>query len=190
MPRDAPVTMAIFPSSLTCMALPFRKVFQVTLYVLLRQNHVGSQRLTGTVAGAITLRATFQAEGQNITPTVAPSRVTRLLRSAPVIRSVEVTKSGSSFEIIVRGFSNPRQVTQATFRFTAASGANLQTLELTLPMTALSDQWFQGQDSQQFGGQFTLRQAFTVQGDIRAISAVSVVLSNAVGASQPSSTPF
>ena len=57
-------------------------------------------------------------------------------------------------------------------------------------MTALSDQWFQGQDSQQFGGQFTLRQAFTVQGDVRAISAVSVVLSNAVGASQPSSTPF
>jgi len=145
---------------------------------------------TGTVAGAITLGATFKAEGQNITPTPDPSRVTRLLRSAPVIRSVEVTKSGSSFEIIVRGFSNPRQVTQATFRFTAASGANLQTLELTLPMTALSDQWFLGQESQQFGGQFTLRQAFTVQGDIRAISAVSVVLSNAVGASQPSSTPF
>jgi hypothetical protein len=145
---------------------------------------------TGTVAGTITLRATFQAGGRDITPTPAPVKVSRLLRAAPVIRSVQVERTSAGFDVVIKGFSSPRQVTQASFRFTPAAGANLQTTELTVPLTALADQWFLGQESAQYGSQFTLRQPFTVQGDSRAISAVSVTLANSVGASPAASAGF
>jgi hypothetical protein len=139
------------------------------------------------VAGAITLRATLQAGGRNITPSPAPVKVSRLLRSAPVIRSVQVERTSSGFDVVIKGFSTPRQITQATFRFTPAAGANLQTTELTLPLTTVADPWFQGQESGQYGSQFTLRQPFSVQGDSRAVSAVSVTLTNSVGSSQAAS---
>ncbi len=142
---------------------------------------------SGTVAGAITLRATLQAGGRNITPSPAPVKVSRLLRSAPVIRSVQVERTSSGFDVVIKGFSTPRQITQATFRFTPAAGANLQTTELTLPLTTVADPWFQGQESGQYGSQFTLRQPFSVQGDSRAVSAVSVTLTNSVGSSQAAS---
>jgi len=139
---------------------------------------------TGTVAGTITLSAAFRADGRDVTPSPAPTQVVRVLRSAPFIRSLEVVKTGAGFDVYVRGYSTPRQVTQATFRFAAASGGNLQTSELTLQMTQLADPWFGGQESAQYGSQFTLRQSFTVNGDIRAIGSVSLTLSNSVGSSQ------
>jgi len=142
---------------------------------------------TGTVAGTITLRATFQTAGRNVTPSPAPVKVVRLLRSAPVIRSVQVERTGSGFDVVVKGLSTPRQVTQAAFRFNPAPAANLQTTEITLPMTTLSDRWYQDQGSSQYGSQFTLRQSFTVSGDPRAVSSVSVTLTNSVGSSQAAS---
>jgi hypothetical protein len=145
---------------------------------------------TGTVAGTITLRATLQTAGRTITPSPAPARVIRLLRSAPVIRSVQVERTGSGFDVVVKGFSTPRQVTQAAFRFSPASGANLQTTEITLPMTTLSDRWYQDPESRQYGSQFTLRQSFAVSGDVRAVGSVSVTLTNTVGSSQGVSAGF
>jgi len=139
---------------------------------------------TGTVAGTIRLRATFQTGGRDITPSPAPEKVSHVLRSAPVISTVQVeNKTTSSFEVVVKAFSTPRQITQATFRFTAAAGASLQTTEISLSMTDLANAWFQGQESRSYGSQFTLRQAFTVQGDLRAIGSLSVTLINSIGAS-------
>jgi hypothetical protein len=137
----------------------------------------------GTVAGTITLRATFREGSADVTPSPAPVKLIRLPRSAPVIRSVRTERTSSGFDVILTGFSPPRQVTQAVFRFTPAAGVNLQTTEISLPMTTLSDQWFQGQESRQYGSQFTLRQAFTVQGNLQAVSAVSVTLVNSSGSS-------
>jgi hypothetical protein len=107
-----------------------------------------------------------------------------------VIRSVQVERTGSGFDVVVKGFSTPRQVTQAAFRFSPASGANLQTTEITLPMTTLSDRWYQDPESRQYGSQFTLRQSFAVSGDVRAVGSVSVTLTNTVGSSQGVSAGF
>ena len=145
---------------------------------------------TGTVAGTITLRATLQVDGRDLTPSPAPVLTLRVLRAAPTIRSVQLRRTASGFDVLVTGFSTPREVTQATFRFTAAAGANLQTSELTLPMTQLATTWFQGQQSTQFGSQFLLTQSFTVQGDQNAVASVSVVLTNSVGSSQATSAVF
>jgi hypothetical protein len=145
---------------------------------------------TGTVAGTITLRVSLQAGGQDITPAPAPTQTVQIRRLAPVIRSVRLTRTSSGFDVLVTGFSTPREVTSATFRFSSAPDANLQTAEVTLPMTELAGPWYQSQESWQFGSQFTLRQSFTVQGDINAVAAVSVVLTNSVGSSQAVSASF
>jgi hypothetical protein len=145
---------------------------------------------TGTVAGTITLRVSLEAGGKDVTPTPAPTRTVRILRAAPVIPSVRLTRTSSGFEVLVTGFSTPREVTSATFRFSSAPDANLQTAEVTLPMTQLAGPWYQSQESWQFGSQFALRQSFTVQGDINAVAAVAVVLTNSVGSSQATSASF
>jgi hypothetical protein len=145
---------------------------------------------TGTVAGTITLRVTLQAGGKDITPAPAPTQTVRILRAAPVIRTVRVTRTSGGFDVLVTGFSTPREVTSATFRFSPAADANLQTTELTLPMTSLAGPWYQSQESAQYGSQFTLRQSFTVQGDTSAVATVSVVLTNSVGSSQAVSAGF
>jgi hypothetical protein len=145
---------------------------------------------TGTVAGTITLRVSLQAGGKDVTPAPAPTRTVRILRAAPVIRTVRLTRTSSGFEVLVTGFSTPREVTSATFRFSPALDANLQTAEVTLPMTQLAGPWYQSQESWQFGSQFALRQSFTVQGDINAVAAVAVVLTNSVGSSQAASASF
>jgi hypothetical protein len=103
---------------------------------------------------------------------------------------VRLTRISSGFEVLVTGFSTPREVTSATFRFSPAADANLQTTEVTLPMTQLAGPWYQSQESWQFGSQFTLRQSFTVQGDINAVAAVAVVFTNSVGSSQAASASF
>lgn len=95
-----------------------------------------------------------------------------------------MTRTASGFDVAITGFATPREVTQAVFRFTAASGANLQTTELTIPLSATSATWFSSDSARAFGSQFTYRQPFTLSGDSAAVSSLSVTLSNSVGASQ------
>jgi len=138
---------------------------------------------TGTVAGAIVLTPSFAAGGTPL-PGATP-RTIRILRSAPSLRSATVTRTATGFDVAITGFATPREVTQAVFRFTAATGANLQTTELTIPLNAASATWFSSDTSRPFGSQFTYRQPFTLAGDSAAVASVSVTLSNSVGASQP-----
>ena len=72
---------------------------------------------TGTVAGRIDLTTTrLLAAGQSILPSPAPVRSIQIPRSAPVISSVQVVRTSGGFDVQVRGFSTPRQVTQAHVR--------------------------------------------------------------------------
>jgi hypothetical protein len=112
-------------------------------------------------------------------------------RRAPTITSVTVgSRTASGFEIAIVGYSTPRSLSQAVFRFSPRAGSNVQGGDVTVNVTNQFTTWYQSTDSQQFGSQFRLRIPFTVQGDINAIGSVSVTLTNAVGTSAPSSTSF
>ena len=139
---------------------------------------------TGTLAGTIILTTSFSTGSTPVPGVIAP-RTIRVLRAAPSIRSATVTRTASGFDVTITAFSTPREVTQAVFRFTPSSGANLQTTELTLPLTAPASAWFTGDASRAYGGQFTYRQSFTLTGEANAIASLSVTLSNSTGASQP-----
>jgi hypothetical protein len=145
---------------------------------------------TGTVAGQIDLTLSFSAGGQNITPTIPPVRSVTIARAAPKINTVQVVRITGGFNILVTGYSTPRQVTQASFAFTAATGANLQTTQVTVPVDSVFTTWYTGNSSPQFGSQFLYTQPFTVQGEVSDITSVSVTLSNATGTSAAVSASF
>ena len=142
---------------------------------------------TGTVAGTITITTQLQASGQDITPKPAPQQTIRINASAPVIRSVTATRSGSTFTVTVVGFATDRELTQAMFQFTGATGSNLQTTSVTIPVDQLFAAWYGSAASAQYGSQFTFTQPFTIQGDPAAVVSVSVTLTNKAGSSTPAS---
>ncbi len=147
---------------------------------------------TGTVAGTILVTVSFQQAGTNITPAPAPSRTIRIDRLVPSVAAggVRVVRTATGFEVQIIGFSTPRQVTRATFRFTSASGADLQGAEITVPVESVFTSWYQDAASTQFGSQFRYVQPFTVQGDANAVTSVMVTLTNAQGSSQPVTVNF
>jgi len=145
---------------------------------------------TGTVSGRIDLTLSFSAGGQNITPTPSPVRSVTVPRSAPKINSVQVVKVTGGFNVLVTGYSTPRQVTQAAFTFTAVTGANLGTAQVPVTVDSVFTTWFAGTSSTAFGSSFLYTQPFTVQGNVSDIASVSVTLTNATGTSQPVSANF
>jgi hypothetical protein len=145
---------------------------------------------TGTVAGAIKLTVRLTAAGQDITPTPIPAITVQVARSAPVVGTVQLVRTGGGFEIRVAGYSTPRQITQAVFNFTAAAQGGLQTTSLTVPLGTDFTTWYAGTSSAQFGSQFLYTQPFSVQGEVGAIASGTVTLSNSVGSSQAVSFAF
>ena len=141
---------------------------------------------TGTVAG--TIRITVQsitAPGQpapiDITPTPAPNQTTKIKQAAPSITSAKLVRTANGFSIQVTGYSTARDVTQAVFHFTAATGSTLQSGDVTVSVQSIFTPWFQNTASTAFGSQFTFTQPFTVQGDPNAVIPGSVTFSNSLG---------
>jgi len=99
-------------------------------------------------------------------------------------------KTTTSFEVVVEGFSTPREITEAVFRFTPASGSNLTTTELRISLSTLSGNWYRNATSAQSGSLFMYVQVFVVQGNINAIGSISVSLRNSQGESAAESTNF
>ncbi len=150
----------------------------------------GTAVQTGTVAGTIALSVQLFSGGTEVTPSPQPSRQILVARSAPAITSMRLTRTASGFEARVVGFSTPREVEQATFRFNPAGQANLQTTQLTVNVGNAFANWYQSEGSIPFGSAFEYVQTFTVQGDGNAVSSVSVTLSNPQGTSQPATAGF
>jgi hypothetical protein len=146
---------------------------------------------TGTVSGTIELAVTGQSGGSPGTPLPPVSRTLTLSRRIPgITRLIIANRSASGFELAVTGFSTSRSLTQVTFNFTAAQGANLQTSTVTLGLATPGAAWFQSQTSTALGGQFRLVVPFSVQGELTAIQSVSVTLTNGEGTSTASSVQF
>ena len=119
-----------------------------------------------------------------------PVRAITIARSAPKINSVEVVKVAGGFNILVSGFSTPRQIVQADFTFTPAAGGKLETTHVTVIVDSGFTLWYTGTTSPQYGSLFLYTQPFTVQGNVSDIGSVSVTLAHATGTSTAVSASF
>ena len=140
---------------------------------------------TGSVAGLITITASMQAAGADVTPAPVPTRTIRIAALAPTATSVTATRTSTGFTVTVIGYVTDRELTQAIFAFTAATGSNLQTTTLTVPVGPTFASYFGGASAAPFGSQFSFTETFTVTGSTQAITAVTVTLVNNVGQSTP-----
>ena len=136
---------------------------------------------TGTVAGTITITATFTADGGDITPSPAPSRAIRINPAPPVITEVRVTRTATGFDVQVTGYATNREVLRGLFGFNASAAGGLATTEQTVTVDSTFNRWYQDTASRAFGSRFTFVQPFTVQGETGAVASVTVTLSNSVG---------
>jgi large repetitive protein len=141
---------------------------------------------TGTVAGTITLTASLQSGGVDVTPTPAPTRTITIGRLAPSLTTVKAVRTAGGIEIQITGFSTPREVTQATFRFTFSNGQTSS--DVTVPLSSIFTTWYKDPASAQFGSGFKYVQPFSVQGDTTMVTSVQVTLTNSVGSSQGTGT--
>jgi hypothetical protein len=133
---------------------------------------------TGTVSGTISLAVNSSLPGGSLTRTLV------VARSVPVIQSATVVKGASGFQVQVIGFSNTRELTTATFHFTAASGQTVQTADFPVSLSGAASQWFAAGSSAQFGGQVLIVTPFTVQqGSQSGLTSVTVSLQNSQGGS-------
>jgi hypothetical protein len=131
----------------------------------------------------LTIRLT--ASGVDITPASLVPVIVAVPAAAPVINSVTLNRTDNTLTVEVLGLSSTRDMTQATFHFTAASGASLKTTELTVDLTAPFTTWYQSAGSDNFGTTFLYTQPFTLSSDATDVGSVSVTLTNSQGASQP-----
>jgi hypothetical protein len=139
---------------------------------------------TGTVAGTITLTATFATGSVNLTPAPAPAKTMVIAASAPRIRTVQIgARTASSFEVIVTGLSTARSVTGLDLQFAASPGTILQTTSLSLNVEGAFSGWYLGASSAPFGSQFTAVITISVSGDMNAVQSVAVTAKNQRGAS-------
>ena len=138
---------------------------------------------TGTVSGTITISLRLQAGVSDITPSPAPTISTQIVAAAPVIQSAQMSLSGNTISITVTGYTTAREITQAVFAFSAASGQTLQAgaSSITVPVDTLFGSWFQDSTNAAYGSQFVYTQTFTIQGTASAVIPQSVTLTNRIG---------
>jgi hypothetical protein len=139
---------------------------------------------TGTLEATITVTLTLESGGQDVTPSGVQPVVISVPATAPVITSVSLTRDGTILIVLVQGYSSPREVTNANFDFTAASGDSINDPQVTVNNVETDFTDWYGQDaSTQYGSAFTYTQTFLLSNDASTIGSVSVTLSNSVGTS-------
>ncbi len=134
---------------------------------------------TGTVAGTITLTATLNAGGANITPNPAPTETIPVAPAPPVIETVTFSNTGGGLTVNVIGFSTTREMVSGQFQFNASSGPILS--PVTVQLGSAFTTWYSSSASNQYGSQFTLTIPFTVAGNAADVVSVNVTLTNTKG---------
>jgi len=144
----------------------------------------------GTVAGTITITMTSLLAGTaDVLPKPAPTITIAVSRLAPVIEagSVKIANlTSAGFDVELNAFSTSRDVQEATFVFTGASGTTLNgqsSFQVSFSSAAVN--YFGGSTGLKNGGNFGLTVHFTYSGDTSVISggSVAVTVSNSVGTS-------
>lgn len=140
---------------------------------------------TGTVAGTARVTVAIQGGG----PTA--SQEFTIARSAPFLAdNLAVQNNAGGFTVVMTGYSTPRDLTSARVTFVASAGTNLQTTELTIPLTTGAASWFDSSPGRDNGSAFKLTIPFTVQNGSNAVSSVTVTLTNSVGTSNSRTRAF
>jgi hypothetical protein len=148
---------------------------------------INIQFQTGTVAGTITVRATLSVLQQDVTPVNPPQGAVAVGPQAPAVTDVQITSSNdSSFEVVIVGFSTPRNMRQAVFDFRPSEGSKLQTTSVSIDLEPTFISWYDSERSRAFGSQFRLTVPFVVNGGtLTAFRSMTVTLTNRAGSAQP-----
>ncbi len=144
----------------------------------------------GTVAGTITVTMTSLLAGTaDVLPKPAPTMTIPVPRLAPVIEAGSVmiaNLTSTGFDVELNAFSTSRDVQEATFVFTGASGSTLNgQTSFQVSFSSAAASYFAGSTGLKNGGNFGLTVHFTYSGDTSVISrgSVAVTVSNSVGTS-------
>jgi hypothetical protein len=144
------------------------------------------QLQAGTVAGTITIPITLTAGGVNVTPADLAPLVILVPPAVPSITGMTVvSRTGNQLTVAIHGFSNTREMVTAAFHFTAASGADLGTSDLSIQAGTIFANWYTTAESDTYGSAFTYTQIFTTSDAATNVGTVQVTLTNTVGASTP-----
>ncbi|HEY1755508.1 MAG TPA: putative Ig domain-containing protein [Bryobacteraceae bacterium] len=144
----------------------------------------------GTDAGTIQLEVTdLQQGGVEVLGTPHPSADLVIPRMAPVVAVTDVSfadETTNGFNIVINGYSTPRDMSSVTLMFTAASGQSLSgPTSFTIDVSALFTAYYSSAASQLVGSQWlNLNLPVTTTGSKAAIGSVAVTLSNSAGSSQ------
>ena len=81
----------------------------------------------------------------------------------PVITNVRIlNRDSKGFDVEVTGYSTSREIAASTFKFEAASGANLLTLQLQPAVVSTFTTYYQSETSSPVGGSFVYLQPFHI----------------------------
>jgi hypothetical protein len=138
---------------------------------------------SGTVAGTITVPVILMAGGTNVTPANLQPVVINIPPAIPTVSTATLIRNGSQLSVVIHGFSNTREVTQATFHIVGVGGAQINTPDITAPVGTLFTGWFGSTVSAQYGSTFTYTQVFNVSDTAANVGSVQVTLTNSIGVS-------
>jgi hypothetical protein len=140
---------------------------------------------TGTLSGTVSLTATGLTVGDvDLTPTTPSSKSYQIPATVPQLRSIQVKSFvGNQIVLVVSGYSTPRNLSQLSFQFTGASGANLTTTSLNVDVSGAFTSWYSSSTSEVFGSQFSVSITATITGDPTALQSISVTATNSKGTS-------
>lgn len=146
----------------------------------------------GTTSGVLTIRVTALQTGSQAIPPAAESRIdVTIAQAPPTIDSAAIaTRTATGVTLQITGFSTPREVTSALFRFTPVAGRTVQNGQVTVDLRESANAWYQNPASAASGSTFQYTQPFTIQGDINAIQSVAITLTNSRGDSQQTTVSF
>ncbi len=121
-------------------------------------------------------------------PPASPSITGQIPKLSPtIVGTPAVTRTGNGLQITFTAFATSREVTSASFQFT---GSNLQTSNVTIPLSSLVGAWYSNTQSNAYGSLFQIVQPFAVTGDSTQITGVTITLTNSVGNSTPVTVSF
>ena len=132
--------------------------------------------VTGTVAGTVAITGSIQNGPSNL----ALSSTT-INSTPPQMTSLAATRLASAVTLRVIGYSPERRVTEIDFSFEVRVNGVIEKVNLSRPVTAEFNTWFQNPASTPFGSAFRFEQLFGVGGDPKTIDAVTVTMKNSQG---------
>jgi hypothetical protein len=144
---------------------------------------------TGTVAGTIRVEIVELLDGdRSVLSSPAPFRELVIAPTRPVITSVTFeNERPDGFDIVISGFSPTREISSFTLTFAARPDATIQgDASITRDISALFDEFYRSARSVAGGSMFEgLRIPISIGGSKEAIGAVTLILSNGQGPSEP-----